>query len=278
MRHSLIILGCGFLGLRAGSFAASRGQRVIGTTRDALRAETLRRHNIEPVVAETIDPSWFAAQVHRDTHVLVTYPPSDPSDATLASIAADAGAQVVYISSTAVYGAVSGRVDQHTPTQPNEPRGQRRLQAEDIWANASTMVLRAPAIYGPGRGLHLRIARGEHQLPDSGDNFISRIHVDDLARLCLAAFERGVIGTRYVIGDHKPCPQREITQWLCDRMSQPMVAPTPLANVSPTLRNDRQVDPTWALQQLGVTLDFPTYIEGYEHCLRQDGLSRAGTA
>jgi nucleoside-diphosphate-sugar epimerase len=272
MTQTLIILGCGFLGVRAGSFAAKQGQRVIGTTRDPSRAELLTRHGIEPVVAAEIDPAWFSPHVQRDTHVLVTYPPSDPGDASLASIAASAGARVVYISSTAVYGAVVGRVDQHTPTQPNEPRGQRRLQAEDTWASASTMVLRAPAIYGPGRGLHLRIARGEHQLPDSGDNFISRIHVDDLARLCLAAFQHGVIGTRYVIGDHKPCPQREITQWLCQRMNKPMATATSLANVSPTLRNDRQVDPTWALQQLHVTLEYPTYIEGYEHCLAQDVL------
>ncbi len=268
----LIILGCGFLGARVGTLSARQRRRVIGTTRDAARAETLKRQGIEPVVAPVIDPTWFADQMQPSTQVLVTYPPSDPTDATLASIAAEVGARVVYVSSTAVYGAVSGRVDQHTPAQPNEPRGERRLQAEDIWARASTMVLRAPAIYGPGRGLHLRIARGEHQLPDSGDNFISRIHVDDLARLCLAAFERGVSGTRYVIGDHKPCPQREITQWLCQRMNKPMAAPTSLANVSPTLRNDRQVDPTWALQQLGVTLEFPTYVEGYNHCLAQDGL------
>lgn len=269
---TLVILGCGFLGARVASIAIARRQSVIGTVRDASRVPSLRAMGADVVVAPSIDPDWFRASLPADAHVLVTFPPDTSADVALPPIAASKHTRVVYISSTAVYGSVRGRVDQHTPTAPDEVRGQRRLQAEANWSQANAMVLRAPAIYGPGRGLHLRIARGEHQLPESGDNYVSRIHVDDLARLCLAAFDRGLPGTRYVIGDHRPCPQREITEWLCKRMQKAMPTATALTEVSPTLRNDRQVDPTWALQQLGVTLEYPSYIEGYESCLRHDGL------
>lgn len=277
MTHApLVILGCGFLGVRVASLAVARGQHVTGTVRDGSRADAIRALGVQVVVAPAIEPSWLRATLPDHAHVLVTYPPDANADALLPPIAASKHARVVYISSTAVYGAVRGRVDQHTETNPDEPRGQKRLHAEDLWSQANATVLRAPAIYGPGRGLHLRIARGEHQLPDDvggrGDNYISRIHVDDLARLCLAALDRGVAGTRYVVGDRKPCPQREITAWLCARLNRPMSAATPMANVSPTLRNDRQVDPSYALDALGVTLQFPTYVEGYEHCVRHDEL------
>jgi nucleoside-diphosphate-sugar epimerase len=268
----LIVLGCGFLGTQVAKRAIGRGQTTLGTARSAARVEALHALGIETMIAPTIGADWFRTALTPGADLLVTYAPDQVTDALLAPIAASHDARIVYISSTAVYGAVRGRVDHHTPTGPDEPRGQRRLEAENLWAQANAIVLRAPAIYGPGRGLHLRIARGEHQLPDSGDNYISRIHVDDLARVCLAAFDRGTPGTRYVVGDLKPCPQREITGWLCTRMNKPMAAATPIAEVSPTLRNDRQVDPTWALEQLGITLGFPTYIEGYESCLRQDGL------
>lgn len=270
--NTLFILGCGFLGTRVAKLGLARGQRVVGTLRDPAPAEALRALGVELAVAPTVDPAWLSQRLEQDAHVLVTYPPDPTSDAALSTVCAERSARVVYISSTAVYGATRGRIDHLTPAAPNEARGQRRLEAEDAWQCATTMVLRAPAIYGPGRGLHLRVARGEHQMPEGGDNFISRIHVDDLARLCSAAFERGTATTRYVVGDHRPCPQREITQWLCERLKQPMPDPTPMANVSPTLRNDRQIDPTWALTQLGVELVFPTYLEGYESCLQQDGL------
>lgn len=271
-QRTLIILGCGFLGARVAAIAAAQGQTVIGTVRDASRVPSLWAIGVDVVVAPSIDPDWFRANLPPDAHVLVTYPPDTSADVALPPIASSKNARVVYISSTAVYGAIRGRVDQDTPTAPDEPRGQRRLQAEEIWSQANAMVLRAPAIYGPGRGLHLRIARGEHQLPESGDNYVSRIHVDDLACLCLAAFDRATPGKRYVVGDHRPCPQHEITQWLCDRMQKPMLIATPLTDVSPTLRNNRQVDPTWALQQLGVTLQYPSYVEGYEMCLVHDAL------
>jgi len=270
--NTLVILGCGFLGTRVAKLALANGQRVLGTLRDPAPAEALRALGVEIVVAPAVDPAWLSERLEDNASVLVTYPPDPASDAALATVCAKRNARVVYISSTAVYGATRGRIDQRTATAPNEARGQRRVEAEDTWMRATTVVLRAPAIYGAGRGLHLRVARGEHQMPEGGDNFISRIHVDDLARLCVAALHRGTPGTRYVVGDHRPCPQREITQWLCERLKQPLPDATPMANVSPTLRNDRQVDPTWALTQLGVELEFPTYLEGYESCLQQDGL------
>jgi len=272
MQRPLIILGCGFLGARVASIAIARGQAVIGTVRDGSRLAGLRAIGVEVSAAPSIDPEWLSANLQTGAALLVTYPPDPVADVALPAIAAAKKARAVYISSTAVYGAVRGRVDQHTATAPDEVRGERRLAAENLWMRTEATVIRAPAIYGPGRGLHLRIARGEHQLPDSGDNYISRIHVDDLARVCLAAFDRGPVGKRYVIGDLKPCPQREITEWLCARMGKPMAPPTPLAHVSPTLRNDRQVDPRSTLQELGVELDYPTYVEGYESCLRHDQL------
>lgn len=272
----LIILGCGFVGRQVTRLALQRDIPVIATVRQAEHiSEVLALGAQEVACAPTIDPQWFAQRVASHRQVLVTYPPDPASDEALAAVAALAGASVVYISSTAVYGAIRGRVDETTAAVPNEERGRKRLAAEDTWSGANAIVLRAPAIYGPGRGLHLRIARGEHQLPDSGDNHISRIHAHDLARLCLAAFERGTPGTRYVVGDLAPCSQREISQWISERLGKPLAQGVPLSEVSPTLRNDRKVDPAWALERLGAGLTYPTYREGYEDCIQRDGLGAA---
>ena len=42
----------------------------------------------------------------------------------------------------------------------------------------STLILRPAAIYGPGRGVQVSLPLGEYH---PGENFVSRIHADDLA-------------------------------------------------------------------------------------------------
>jgi hypothetical protein len=37
----------------------------------------------------------------------------------------------------------------------------------------------------------------------------------------------------------------------------------PLSDVSPTLRGNRQIDSTRILQELNISLQYPTYREGY---------------
>lgn len=117
----LLILGCGFLGARVAALALAQGQKVIGSVRDAARVEALRAIGVDVECSAAIDPVWFVANVHAGTHVLVTYPPDAQSDPLLAKLAAERNARVVYISSTAVYGAVRGRVDHNTQAHPDEP-------------------------------------------------------------------------------------------------------------------------------------------------------------
>ncbi|MDI1478582.1 NAD-dependent epimerase/dehydratase family protein [Polyangium sp. y55x31] len=263
---TLVILGCGFTGTYAAKQALAAGTRVVGTTRSPERAAALSRLGVDVRLAPRLDEALVAPLVREDTRVLVTYPPDDAADASLLPLLYRA-ASAVYISSTGVYGSASGRIDEETPVDPSEPRAAARLQAEATVRAAGGIVLRAAAIYGPGRGLHVRLARGEHKIAEGGRSVISRIHVEDLARLALAALARAPKGEVFVVADDAPVPQSEVIDWLCARLGLPRPAEVPRADLPPTLRNDRRVDARKIRRSLGVSLDYPTYREGFVACL-----------
>jgi nucleoside-diphosphate-sugar epimerase len=121
-------------------------------------------------------------------------------------------------------------------------------------------VLRSPAIYGPDRGLHMRILRGEHRIPGDGTQWISRIHALDLAQFALST--RDGRGRAFVVGDLEPAPHIQVVRFVCETYGVPLPAATPLAGLHASLRADRAVDATFALQHFAVTLRYPSYRQG----------------
>ncbi len=268
--HALVVLGVGQVGEAALRLArTAEPQRVLrATTRSASRADALAALGAQPIVlgAEG-DADAVRAAVQLGDDVLVTFPPDGASDARLAE-AARAARRIVYISTTGVYGAVSGHVDDDTPVDPDAPRAAPRLEAEAHWRAVGATVLRAPAIYSAQSGLHLRLRAGTHRIVEDGSKYVSRIHADDLAALALAALDRAAPRSTYVVGDHEPAPQREVVAWLCARLGLPLPPAVAVGEAPPTLRGNRRVDARRVLRELGVSLRYPTYRDGYEAIVR----------
>src|SRR5690606_2320982 len=139
----------------------ARGEEVIATTRRPERAAELRARGIEAVVVPVLG-SAVAPWVDAETHAVVTFPPDGPTDERLAE-ALDAAFAITVVSSTAVYGDTVEQIDDRTSVSPAPAdRARRRLAAEALYRARGATVLRCPAIYGPDRGLHVRVARGQH--------------------------------------------------------------------------------------------------------------------
>jgi len=283
----LLVLGGGFTGRAVARRAIARGIDVAATTRSEERAASLRALGVAPLVF-ALDAARVAARVDGDTGVVVTIPPDGVTDAAIAGAASRARA-IVYVSSTAVFGDASGPIDERTPTSRAAPRAAPRLDAEDAWRRAGASIVRAPAIYGPGRGLHLRLARGEVRAVATGPNAISRVHVDDLAaallalvtragRAASASFEPPARGAVYVAGDAEPAPNIDVVRFLCGALAIPVPPPAPLDAVDDTLRHDRRIDASRLRADLGLALAYPSYREGYAHCIAEDrgALAAAG--
>ncbi len=252
----VLVLGAGYTGRAVLLAARGRGLAARGVVRREEAAADLRAAGLEAVVVPSFGEG-ASALVTPETHVVVTFPPDGATDARLAS-SLPAAAAITYVSATSVYGSEHHRVDDTTPTATRpSASGARRLEAERVWRARGATVLRAPAIYGPDRGLHVRVLQGAHRIPGDGSGFVSRIHVEDLAELVLAAPRAS--GETFVVGDDAPAPHVEVIRFVCDAYGVPMPPFVPLESVHETLRGDRRVDGSRALARLGVVLRWPTY-------------------
>lgn len=262
----LVVLGCGFTGTEAARQHIAHGGRVIATTRDPARAERLRTGGLDAHALAALDGAWVRTHVSEGARVLATFPPDGETDACVVA-ALPSSCRCVYLSTTGVYGARRGVIDADTPTDDASPKAHTRLDAERCWRARGAVVLRAAGIYGPSRGLHRRLLDGTFRLPDDGDKVVSRIHVEDLAALCLAALERGPNDTAWPVADDAPTPQVEVVRWLAARLGVPMPPRAPVEAVPETLRHHRIVDNRAVKVVLGATLRYPTWREGFERCL-----------
>jgi nucleoside-diphosphate-sugar epimerase len=226
----VLILGCGYTGERVARRFLARGASVTATDSKTERFE-----------------------VARGCLVLHSVPPEGSRG--LVEKLGDAPARVVYLSTTGVYGAARF-VDESTGVAPENEQHRLRLEEERRVAAGpwSSLILRPAAIYGPGRGVHESLKRGVCRVDD---NFVSRIHVDDLAAHVEAGLLSDVIGA-YPVADEEPCTSREIAEF-CARL---LDLPLPLHEQAKAYSTGRRVDGSAVRRALGITLRYPSYRVG----------------
>lgn len=273
-----VILGCGYVGRRVVDRLLAAGVRVHAVDRDAgalagaaaAGASTIALDLAGGASLERL--AALAEGLAPGYGVLCSLPAvdrrSERADPTPAALAALRGAgSAVYLSTTSVYGDAVV-VDASTPADPRTPAARRWVETERaVLAGAGrATVLRASAIYGPGRGVHARGGAGR----GDPDRVVSRIHVDDLAAVCVAALSRAV-GGAWPVADEEPASAREVARACADLGLRLPALPAPASGV-PT---GRRVDGRAILSALGVTLAYPSFRDGVPASLRDSGRSHA---
>jgi nucleoside-diphosphate-sugar epimerase len=275
--RKVLIMGCGYVGLALAARLRGQGVDVLGTTRGGRESE-LRAAGITPLSLARAAPSGrgvvdedsllelLAPHVDADTALVVTFPPDGATDMAVAELARRAGA-AVYLSSTGVFGDRHGVIDDQSAPAPDSPRTTLRLRAEELWRANGATVLRVAAIYGPGRGMHVRVREGSARIAGDGRQFICRIHVDDLVTAIWRSVEQKLGPEAYVIADDEPAPQGDVVRYLAELLRVPVPPAQPLESVSETLRHDRRIDASRFKSHAGVTWRYPTYRAGFAACL-----------
>ncbi len=171
-------------------------------------------------------------------------------------------ARVVYLSTTGVYGAQQ-EVDEHTEPAPRSDRERLRVEAERAVLNGPwhPMVLRPAAIYGPGRGIQVSLPRGEFRLLGDGSNWVSRIHVEDLAELACAALVRED-GGAWPVADLEPARSKDIAAFVAKLTGCGFPESSRSEDLHATRRANRRVDGRAVFRLLEIQLKFPTYRDG----------------
>lgn len=248
----VVILGLGFTGQRLARRLLREGEKVFAAVRGIERFRNLGDAGL--VLSELAHGAVPLPKHAKLVHLIPPLP--DPENYRLHEVIENLQpARVIYVSSTGVYGEQS-EVNGTTATGPADERGRRRLQ-EEQWISAhtwSTLTLRAAAIYGPGRGVHVVLREGK--LPrGAGSGIVSRIHVDDLAAIIAAGISSNLEGA-WPVADDEPCASAEIAAWCAQQFGipQPAAVSAPIAG--------RRVNGTEVRRKLAMELRYPSWKTG----------------
>lgn len=268
---TVVIIGCGYTGRRVAREMLGRNARVIATTRHVSNLEVLRSDGVAVRRLDVCEPDTLSAlseEIPKGASILLSVPILrcsrglfDPTPRLLKALKCRPS-RLVYLSTTGVYGK-SYEVDDRTLVAPVTDRQKLRVNAEKAVSTGpwSSLILRPAAIYGPKRGVHAAMRKGRFKLVGGGENLVSRIHVDDLARLVVAALESQLTGA-FPVADEGPCTSHEIATFCAKLLDLPPPISAPSSDSDETRLSNRKVDGSTIRQALGITLQYPTYKSG----------------
>jgi nucleoside-diphosphate-sugar epimerase len=178
--------------------------------------------------------------------------------------------RIVYLSTTGVFGVRDGSVvTEDTPPAPWNPQGQARLISEMAYRESGIPVtaLRLPAIYGFDRGLVFSIRNGSYRIVGDGSSWSNRIHVEDLARVIVAAINATELPPVLCVSDDEPAQAIEVARFVCQREGLPIPSSVSADEVLRaggfTMLSNQRVRNDLMKRTLGITLLYPTYRQGF---------------
>jgi nucleoside-diphosphate-sugar epimerase len=292
MSPALLIVGYGDIGQRVAALALAEGRIVSALVRSDAKAAALTAGGILPILGDLDDTATpVPALPAAGATILYTVPPPGGGEydlrlrVFLGSIeAGNEPAQLVYLSTTGVYGDQQGAlVDESTPTQAATSRARRRLDAENLlraWGRdrgVKIVILRVAGIYGNHRLPLQRLREGAPVLRSAESPFSNRIHADDLARLCLTAADKGEDGEIINISDGETSTMTDYFNAVADAFALPRPPQVTLAAAKECMppllfsyfSESRRLDNRRMRARLGENLLYPDLASGLAACQKE---------
>lgn len=305
----LVIGANGYTGERLVRALMARGHRVRGLVREIERGIVLEKEGMELRVGDVLHPAslYNVAQDSEIIFNLAAYCRLDPpaSQKILLDGARNVFRNVdratlkkyIWVSNVSVYGfpEPTARLDEGSSLKPAYALGKLTADAEKLAReNVPAIAVRVASIYGPGRDSIAALREGRIRLLNDGDNWTSRIHVDDLAQVLIAAMERAAPESVYLAADDLPTVQRDFFQELAAAVGAAMPLSLEInaarafglfSRAMNTLAGERKYPLSENViglasgnyfclnnkikNELGVKLKYPTFREGYAEILGQ---------
>jgi len=273
------------LGYTAQHFVRGFGHHFshcVGTVRSDEKIATLASENIAAVRFGGAEVSELLAQ---SDGLLVSAPPRlhDPVLADyLEEMAASRLGRIVYLSTIGVYGHQDGGwVDETTPPEPYSPRSSIRVEVERQWLDFAEQhgktlhILRLAGIYGPGQNALHNLKNGTARRINKPGQVFNRIHVEDIGKAILAAFQVDLPGGLFNIADDEPAPPQDVIVHAAKLLGvEPPpeldFATAPMSEMARSFYSKNQRVSNRRMREiLGVDLSYPTYREGIEALFAQ---------
>ncbi|MGB8648584.1 MAG: NAD-dependent epimerase/dehydratase family protein [Anaerolineae bacterium] len=217
---NILVLGAdGYTGSRLVSKLIERGHRVRGLVHKLEQGIALEKLGMELRAGDLsrIEDIRTIAQEMEVIYNLVGYCRADTPlmravlaggvENLLQTIDRETVKKYIWASNVSVYGSCKpkARLDETSPVKPSYALGKVTVEIEKrVAAELPAVAVRVPSVYGPGRDYMESLKAGRLRLLNAGENWQSRIHVDDLVQVLLAALDKGAAGAVYLAGDDLP--------------------------------------------------------------------------
>jgi nucleoside-diphosphate-sugar epimerase len=284
MPESVLVVGCGFVGLPLARDLASGGWETHAIT--ASEASAAKLHN-EPFATHNLDISdktSFGRVARHRFDVVIHCASSGRGGASSYAAVFLGGIQnlmatlnygrLIFTSSTSVYAQTDGStVDETSPADPTRETGQILRKTEDLVLAGNGVVARLAGLYGSGRCAPLqKLLEGRATIEEDGTRRMNMLHQTDAALAIGFLVEKEATGI-YNVVDNQPVAEIDWYQYVCHRLKKtlPPFGPRDL-NRKRGWTNKRVSNRK--LRSLGWEPVFPTFKEGIEEiCV---GLSANG--
>lgn len=287
MKQQLLIVGHGYFGGHLSQILSRDTFDVFATTRRKENFERLKSRQITPILFDVADFSSgkiahsFDAVIYcvgYDRSALVdkrtVYVDGLRNFLSKLSAAPD---QLVYVSSTGVYGQSDGeRVDEDSVVQPNRESGQICLDAEnrlrEFEIESQKLILRFAGIYGPDRVPNLRsLANPTLTMPSN--SFLNLIHVADAAKIVRSILCDDLPDLRsdlFLISDGQPVERRAFYRCCVEMLGidpPKFVEPSAEELSNARFGSSKQIINQRIVDETGYRFEFPSYVEGLSQIL-----------
>lgn len=285
----MLIVGCGYTGLEVAQRLTFKGVPVVGTTRSVERSTVIRTRGASSILLDMSDLTPLQKVRGRLKAIIHMAPPIRQDDGSyidhtsklLEWASEESLERFIYVSSTSVYGNHGGAVvDEHSPCEPDSPRGRKRREIEKIVLSSGlpSMVVRPSGIYGAGRSMLHRLAAQKYRLVGGGHAYTNRIHVKDLAAILEGALDHGEPGSVYLASDASPTTQKELVETLMGEFGVPHPPELSLEEAKIRMPIDvlkmvigsKRLNSEWTCGALKVKLRYPDFLAGCRDIWRSE--------
>ncbi|WP_447046017.1 SDR family oxidoreductase [Vreelandella sp. H-I2] len=286
MKLTVLIIGCGDIGINLGRELLEEGHQVIGLRRNV---EALEGTGIKPLKLDLNDLEDAESSSLPQADYVVYTVSADRFEESAYQSAYPEGLKrvlhimeqhktpprrVFFVSSTSVHGQQEGEVvNEESPTDPSSFSGTLMCEAEQALIKHSLpgTVVRFSGIYGPGRDRLIHQVAEGRVAAITPVIYSNRIHRDDctgiIAHLIRYQESGETLADIYLGSDCEPVTMHNVMMWLAKQLnveaSETMQSPL-RRRASKRCDNQRIVS-------TGYQFRFPSYREGYAQVLKEGG-------
>jgi nucleoside-diphosphate-sugar epimerase len=272
MPRSVLIAGCGFVGLPLARSFVSAGWETAGLTVSETSAASLQGEPFPAHALDITEKESFKRLARRRFDVVIHCASSGRGDANAYTAVFLAGTQnlianlvyerLIFTSSTSVYAQQDGSwVDETSPADPAPITGQILRQAEDLVLASEGTVARLAGLYGPGRCAPLKkLVEGRARIEEDGARMMNMLHQLDAAAALHFLAETESSGLFNVV-DNEPLTEIDWFRYVCHRLNKPLPPNSP-RNIDRKRGWTSKRVSNRKLRSLGWDPNYPTFKEG----------------